>query len=102
MTSRLDRVQVDVEGEIVEISWSDRDTLLEGLERVAGCETIVQKFEAVGASRPVQLDAEQRLRLRVALELWGISVLPDGLMRLLLALVRADPGGDVSTGRFDG
>jgi hypothetical protein len=90
---RLDRVQVDVAGELAEISWYERDTLLEKLETVDGCDTIVQRFEAVGASRPVHLDDAQRSRLRVALELWGVSVMPDGLTRLLVALVRADPGG---------
>jgi hypothetical protein len=94
---RLDRVGVDVAGEIVEISWDERDALLEKLETIAGCDTIVVKFDAVGASRPVHLDDEQRWRLRVALELWGVSVLPDGLARLLIALVRADPGGHVGT-----
>jgi hypothetical protein len=94
---RLDRVQVDVSGEIIEISWGERDALLEKLETIAGCDAIVEKFDAVGASRPVQLDDEQRSRLRVALELWGVSVLPDGLARLLIALVRADPGGRVGT-----
>jgi hypothetical protein len=98
---RLDRVQVDVAEEIVEISWDERDMLLEKLETVAGCDTIVEKFEAVGASRPAHLNDEQRLHLRVALELWGVSVLPDGLTRLLVALVRADPGGHVGTASFE-
>jgi hypothetical protein len=102
MTSRLNRVQVDVAGELVDLTWDERDALLRKLRRVAECETIVQKFEAVGASRAVQLDDEQQTRLRVTLELWGVSTMPDGLMRLLLALVRDDPGGDVSTGRFEG
>ena len=97
--SRLDRVRVDVSGEIVEISWDERDALLEKLETITGCDTIVEKFDAVGASRPVHLDDEQRSRLRVALELWGVSVLPDGLVRLLVALVRADPRGHLGTGR---
>jgi hypothetical protein len=95
---RLDRVQVDVAGEIVDISWDERDTLLEKLETVAGCDTIVEKFDAVGASRPVHLDDDQRPRLRVALELWGVSGMPDGLARLLIVLVRANPGGHVGTG----
>ena len=102
MASRLDSVQVDVAGEIVEINWDERDALLEKLEGVAGCDTIVEKFDAVGASRPVHLDDEQRSRLRVALELWGVRVMPDGLARLLIALVRADPGGQVGTASFDG
>jgi hypothetical protein len=46
-------------------------------------------------SKPVDLDAGQRSRLRVTLELWGVSVLPDGLAELLIALVHADPSGGV-------
>jgi hypothetical protein len=93
--SPLDRVQVVVMGDVVEIGWDERDALLARLRTVAGCERIVQRFEAVGASRPVELNDEQRSRLRVTLELWGVSVIPDGLERLLIALVRADPSGQV-------
>jgi hypothetical protein len=47
-----------------------------------------------GASRPVELDDSERSHLRVALEVWESgTVLPDGIVRLLVALVRADPGG---------
>jgi hypothetical protein len=101
MPDRLDQVHVAVAEEIVEIHWDERNTLLTRLRTVAGCATIVQRFEAVGASRPVELDDEQRLRLRVTLELWGVSVMPDGLARLLIALVRADPGGHVGTPSFE-
>jgi hypothetical protein len=90
---RLDRVQVDVAGEIVEISWGERDKLLGKLRVLDGCETIVQNFEAVGASRPVELDDDQRSRLRVMLELWGITLLSKELAHLLVVLVRADPAG---------
>ena len=100
--SRLDRVHIDVEGEIYEIAWDERDALLDNLSSVAGYETIIERFWAVGASTPVYLDAEQRLRLRVALELWGLTELPDGLADLLIALVRADPGGDVGRGHSSG
>ena len=66
---------------------------------VAGCETIIEKFEAVGASRPVELDDGERSRLRVALEVWERDVVPaDGIARLL-AVVRADPGGQVGAAR---
>lgn len=88
--SRFDRVQVDVAGEIVEISLHDRDTLLTELCFVAGCESIREKFEAAGEHRPVELDGEQRSRLRAALEVYAMR--PDGIARLLAALVRADPG----------
>jgi hypothetical protein len=91
--SRLDGVRIDVAGNVVEIIWDERDMLLRKLRAIDGCETIVQKFEAVGASRPVELGEEQRARLRVTLELWGVTALPDGLAHLLIELVRADPGG---------
>jgi hypothetical protein len=99
--SRLDRVQVDVDGELIEITWAERDTLLGKLRLARGMDSIIDRFEAVGASRPVELGDEQRSRLRVALELWGVRVLPDGLARLLVALVRADPVGHVGTPSFE-
>jgi hypothetical protein len=69
--SRFDRVQVDVAGEIVEISWDERDTLLGKLRSVAGSVAVGAKFEAVGASRPVELDGDERAHLRTVLELWA-------------------------------
>jgi hypothetical protein len=90
---RLDRVEVNVAGEIVDITWDERDQLLGKLRVLEGSETIVLNFEAVGASRPVELTEEQRSQLRVILELWGVNVLPEGLADLLMALVRADPAG---------
>ena len=38
----------------------------------------------------------------MTLELWGVSVLPTGLARLLIALVQADPGGEVGTAFLGG
>ena len=100
--SRLDRVQIDVAGNIVEITWDERDALLEKLRGVAGSDAVIAKFEAVGASRPVELEDGERGHLRVALEFWeGVSVLPDGIACLLAALVQADPGGHVATGFVD-
>jgi hypothetical protein len=91
--SRLDRVRVDVAGKIVEISWDERDTLLEELAFAADTKPIRVKFEAVGASRPVELDTEERARLRIALDDWGSDRLqPEGIARLHEAL-RADANG---------
>jgi hypothetical protein len=92
--SRLDRVRVDVAGEIVHITRDDRDVLLEELAFAADTKPIRVKFEAVGASRPVELDAEDRARLRTALDDWGSDRLqPEGIARLHTALRRADAGG---------
>jgi hypothetical protein len=88
---RLDRVRIDVAGEVVEISSGDRDVLLEELAWAAGTKEIRIKFEAVGASAPVDLDADDRERLRKALDDWGSDRLqPDGIARLHSAL-RAEP-----------
>jgi hypothetical protein len=89
--SQVDRVQIEVAENLVEITWDERDTLLRRLRIVKGSDTIIERFWAAGASWPVELDDEQRSRLRPMLELWGVSVLPDGLARLRDALTQADP-----------
>lgn len=91
--SRLDRVRINVPGEIVVITLHERDVLLEELAWAAETKSIRERFEAVGASRPVELDAEQRARLRAALDDWGEDRLqPEGIARLHAALKQADPG----------
>jgi hypothetical protein len=90
-TGRLDRVQVDVAGEIITISWHERDVLLEELAVVEGAKSIRERFAAVGASRLVELDAEQRARLRKGLDDWGEDRLqPEGIARLHAALNRGE------------
>jgi hypothetical protein len=56
---RLDQVQIDVAGELVEISWDERNELLERIRIVVDDETILAKFEAAGTRRPVQLDGSE-------------------------------------------
>jgi hypothetical protein len=102
---RLDRAHVDVAGEIVAITWDERERLIEKLRGVAGSGPVIARFEAVGVSKPVGLDDAERTYLRVALEVWdGANELPagDGIVHLLVALVRADPGGHVGTEYLDG
>jgi hypothetical protein len=92
--SRLDRVLIDADVEIVEISWAERDALLNQLAYVPGTQSVRKRFQVVGASRPVDLTPEDRWRLRDALENWDREALrPDGISRLRDALVRADPRG---------
>jgi hypothetical protein len=95
---RSDRLQIDVAGTIVEITWAERETLLAKLRTVDGSDATITSLAAAGTSGPVELADSERAHLRVTLELWGISVLPYGLARLLIALVRADPGGAVGGG----
>ena len=94
--NRSDAVRVDVAGNVVEIAWAERDWLLKKIRVVSGFQTIVGKFEAVGAGEPVKLDFDERARLRAPLEFWERE-LPDGLVRLLAALIRAAPGGHAGT-----
>ena len=91
---RLDAVRVGVAAQLVTISADERDALLRKLQVVAGFEGVVAKFEEADRNQPVELDIAQRLRLRVALQVWqSASELSDGLERLLAALTRADRGG---------
>jgi hypothetical protein len=53
---RLNRVLVDVEGDVVALPWDSRDQLLQELRRRDDGEDVIRAFEAVGASRPVELD----------------------------------------------
>jgi hypothetical protein len=93
-------VQIEVAENPVEISWDERETLLERLHDVAGSETIIERFWAVGASLPVVLDDGQQAQLLVALDRWSAGELPDGIARLREALERAAPAGDEdSSGR---
>ena len=51
---RIDRVQVDVDGQAVAISWASRQLLVD-LLRADGFQTEVEAFEDAGTSRPVVL-----------------------------------------------
>ena len=90
MSARLDLVRVDVDGEVISISWNERDHLLQELAFAAGTGPIRRRFEAIGASRSVELDVEQRALLRAALDAWEDDRIPqpEGIERLHSALVR--------------
>jgi hypothetical protein len=90
--SRFPCVRVDVAENLIELTWVERETLLQRLHDVGGSESIIERFWAVGASWPVELNEWQQSRLRVTLERWAGSFLHDGLARLLVALLHADQG----------
>jgi hypothetical protein len=92
--SDIERIRIDVAGEGVEITREERDFLLEEFCFVAGSKQIRESLEAVGAGRAVELDGEERFRLRAALASLDPDVaLPDGITRLLAALDRSPAVG---------
>jgi hypothetical protein len=89
-------VHLEVGENLVEITWDERAMLLDKLSDVAGSETTIERFWAVGVSEPVVLNDQQRSRLRVTLETWGVGVMPDRLAYLRQALMHAEPGASVA------
>jgi hypothetical protein len=77
---RLNRVRVAVAGEVVEISWADRDALV---EQLAGEPELVALFRAVGSTRPVEIPDRLQARLADEVARWARSSgFPAGLQEL--------------------
>ena len=114
MPERLDLVTVRVPMGTQTISWDahkvllttleqkqtaaelDKDALDHGVESNAAA--IRARFEAVGASRPVELSADEKILLCMLLRYWdwqqrawGSDVIRNELLALLAALERGDP-----------
>lgn len=89
---RLDRVAIATSREVIELSWASRDSLLHEIRNLGeSAKPIRTAFEAVGASRPVELSRNDQTKLFTAIEQWADSVtvaaLPPGIWRLRCALV---------------
>jgi hypothetical protein len=91
MPERLDRVQIATRGGDVVIPWATRDEILDLLRKRSDALPIVRAFEAVGATSPVELDANGKALLVEALGSWidraDEGKLPTGLTALRAALV---------------
>jgi hypothetical protein len=103
MPERLDRVLIQLADRRVTITWAERDELLSRLRGLTSTASIVTAFAAVGASRPVQLDAEQRGTLLSVVRSWhdqvGRDKLPPGIVALRDALAdEFSEGGSVGEG----
>jgi len=89
--SRLDHVQVLTADGPVTISWYARDQLLDRIRHLETLAPVVRAFEAVGATRPVELYPEGKQLLLDVIETWGrddggLERLPDGITQLRHAL----------------
>ena len=88
---RLDRVAIATSRDVIELSWASRDSLLHEIRNLGeNAKPIRTAFEAVGASRPVELSPADQTTLLSAIEQWADSVtvdaLPPGIWRLRCAL----------------
>jgi len=91
MPERLNRVTIALPKETVEIPWDSRDALLREIRYLSSAAELIAAFEAVGASQPVRLTAEQRGELHRLTDEWarragGKTYLPEGIWALHSAL----------------
>ncbi len=93
MLERVDRVTITMGRNDVIITWACRAALLSKLRTVRRAAGVIQAFEAVGATRPVELSIEQKVTLHSFLEAWsgietpeGFTDMPPGLLELRNAL----------------
>lgn len=102
MRERLDHVSITVdrrgEANAVRLPWRSRDYLLRKLRDTDGAEGIVKAFEDAGATRPVELTAEEKAVLYRVLDDRGFTTgfheLPAGFFELRNAL--ADEAADAA------
>lgn len=84
---------------MVEIPWEARDALLERLRREGDAEPIIAAFQAVGATRPVQIPRQAKRQLLDHLEAWlgeaTTEGLPPGIFELRNALHDESARGDL-------
>ena len=89
MPERLDTITIALGGGgDVTLSWDTRQALLARLEHVHESSSLRAMFDAVGASRPVELNPAQRATLLGLLEEWALEddALPADLSELRDAL----------------
>jgi hypothetical protein len=79
--SRLNRVTIagTRDATTLEIPWDSRDALLERLRREGDAEPIIAAFQAVGATRPVQIPRQAKRRLLDICEAWLVEATTEGL-----------------------
>jgi hypothetical protein len=74
---RLNRVEVATRYGTIEIPWTARDAILDELRGLGSARSTVEAFEAVGASRPVNLDRAGKAAVVDAIQMIAKRV-PEG------------------------
>ena len=91
MPERLDTVTVALSRGDVTIGWETRQALMARLQHVQSASNLRATFEAVGATRAVELNPAQRATLLGLLDEWSLDrdadrAMPEGLIELRDAL----------------
>jgi hypothetical protein len=71
MPERLDQVPVAINGGEITLTWDTRQALMRRLLHIQETARLRASFDAVGATRPVELNQGQRNALLSALENWS-------------------------------
>ena len=74
MPERLDCIIVALNSGPVTLTWDARQALMLRLQRVRENFRLRASFDAVGASRPVELTSNQRTTLLLTLENWALDL----------------------------
>ena len=73
MPERLDQITVALSRGDIAISWEARQALMARLQHVHDSSSLRATFDAVGASRPVELNPAQRATLLGLLQEWTLG-----------------------------
>ena len=92
MPAHLNRITVALSGREVFLRWDTRQALMARMRYVGGTDRLLDAFDAVGASRPVDLGPGHRDALLQVLEYWASGLddygaIPPELLELRDALI---------------
>ena len=95
---RLKRFRVALTPAPFEPPWGSRAPLLEQVGKLEGGDRVVAAFDAVGTTRPVELDHAGKQLLLEVVEFWlrsGVEHLPHGIFDLRNVLLDDRAHGDL-------
>ena len=73
MPESLDQITVALRRGDITLAWDTRQTLIDRLQHVHDSSSLRATFDAVGATRPVELNPAQRATLLGLLEEWTLG-----------------------------
>jgi hypothetical protein len=86
-----ERVEILLIRGAVVIPWKSREELVERIREVSGTDSLIDSFEAVGTSRPVEFSQDDKDLLLLIVGHWlddvSVDGLPAGIYELRNALI---------------